>query len=101
VQTARGEAEGKSSDQPSEPDAEGEDRRKGNVQATPDGDRVGIVSREKIVAGFVGDVQRNSEGEGDPRKPEVPVQRAVEHGRVPPDAPVYAGGSEGQEAFAP
>jgi hypothetical protein len=45
-------------------------------------------------------VQRDGEGEGDPREAEVPIkgrpERGMKHGGVPPDGVVYSGGTEGQ-----
>jgi hypothetical protein len=43
------------------------------MEPAPDGARVRIVDREKIVARLVGNVKRNSEGESDPRQTEIPV----------------------------
>ena len=48
-------------------------QKKWDVQAAADGESAGIVSREKIVAGFIGNVQRDRDGEGDPRQTKVPV----------------------------
>jgi hypothetical protein len=47
------------------------------VQAATDGQRVGVVGREEIVAGFVSNVQRDRDGEGDPRQTKVPVHHGA------------------------
>jgi hypothetical protein len=76
-----------SGDEAAEPDAEREHGREGYVEVAANGEGVGIVGGEKIVAGCVGNMQRDCDGKGDPRQGEVPVQRRgrreLEHACVP------------------
>jgi hypothetical protein len=55
------------------------------VKTAADGERVGIVSGEKVVAGLVDNMQGDGDGERNPGEAEVPIKGRVEHERLPPD----------------